>query len=449
MRGLQRPAEAAQLLAVVHANQPESSIVAHNLAAARGDAGDFNGAISAARRALFLKPRPETWLVLGRSLQAEGDLEAARAAFREAIALRPDYRDALRDLSQLSWMQDRNANAALAPLYAALASHPSSDLAAMTCGVIRDISGHRAAYAFVQPWTDRRSAAVELSAASALAMFDTDLQLRHAEVAVDLEPRMAETNNGWASALLSAGRVDDALAALNAWTAVAPSDQFALALRQAALRMGNRPGALTSQDYSRLVGVFDLDTPSAWANRASWLADLSRALHRLHDFQAEPFGQSIRQGAQARVDPRWVGDASIDATFGAFALPLADYAAAMSPIEPMGARRTAGVDIAGAWSVRLSSGGMHNDHVHPQGWLSSAFYAELPQGSGESREGWLRFGGVELGGQASLPPEYWVEPQPGRLTLFPSYLWHGTEPFGGAGYRLSIAFDARPRPPAH
>ncbi|HEV2043240.1 MAG TPA: putative 2OG-Fe(II) oxygenase [Sphingomicrobium sp.] len=38
-----------------------------------------------------------------------------------------------------------------------------------------------------------------------------------------------------------------------------------------------------------------------------------------------------------------------------------------------------------------------------------------------------------------------VEPRPGRLVLFPSYLWHGTIPFAaGAGDRLTAAFDFQP-----
>jgi hypothetical protein len=33
-----------------------------------------------------------------------------------------------------------------------------------------------------------------------------------------------------------------------------------------------------------------------------------------------------------------------------------------------------------------------------------------------------------------------VEPRPGRLVLFPSTLWHSTEPFA-AGERLVVSFD--------
>ena len=43
----------------------------------------------------------------------------------------------------------------------------------------------------------------------------------------------------------------------------------------------------------------------------------------------------------------------------------------------------------------------------------------------------------------AIAPSRMVQPLPGRLVLFPSYLWHGTVPFEG-GERLTIAFDVRP-----
>jgi hypothetical protein len=37
-----------------------------------------------------------------------------------------------------------------------------------------------------------------------------------------------------------------------------------------------------------------------------------------------------------------------------------------------------------------------------------------------------------------------LRPVPGRLALFPSYLWHGTVPFSDAEPRLTVAFDMKP-----
>ena len=83
--------------------------------------------------------------------------------------------------------------------------------------------------------------------------------------------------------------------------------------------------------------------------------------------------------------------------------------------------------------------------MHPQGWISSAFYVAVPEPTpAEPVGGWLRFGATQLGPNLELPAEYRIEPKPGRLALFPSFLWHGTEPFSGPGERLTLAFDAIP-----
>jgi hypothetical protein len=92
--------------------------------------------------------------------------------------------------------------------------------------------------------------------------------------------------------------------------------------------------------------------------------------------------------------------------------------------------------------VRLTGSGHHAHHVHPAGWFSSAFYVSLPGESegGPPPAGWLTLGAPpeELG--LDLQPVRRIEPRPGRLVLFPSILWHGTEPFG-AGERLTAACD--------
>jgi hypothetical protein len=96
--------------------------------------------------------------------------------------------------------------------------------------------------------------------------------------------------------------------------------------------------------------------------------------------------------------------------------------------------------------VRLRPNGYHANHVHPRGWLSSAFYVALPDAVEDerTRAGWLKFGEPGPPTRPALPPEHFVKPEPGLLALFPSYLWHGTVPFGGDEPRLSIAFDVVP-----
>jgi tetratricopeptide (TPR) repeat protein len=187
-----------------------------------------------------------------------------------------------------------------------------------------------------------------------------------------------------------------------------------------------------------LIGIYDL---SAAIGPIDQLADCLRGLHRGVN---EPLGQSVRGGSQtdgnllARAEPelRQLRAAVLDAVARHVAQLPAAKAGHPTLIPERGRVR-----LNGSWSIRLSGQGFHVDHVHMQGWLSSAFYVVLPEAVADSKaqSGWLAFGE-----NRRLLPELdgfrVVQPQVGQLVLFPSLMWHGTRPFG-AGERISVAFD--------
>jgi len=82
------------------------------------------------------------------------------------------------------------------------------------------------------------------------------------------------------------------------------------------------------------------------------------------------------------------------------------------------------------------------NHLHPEGWLSSAYYVAVPPETTDphARSGWLKFGEPALPVPGATPA-FAVQPLPGRLVLFPSYLWHGTTAIHGTEPRLTLAFD--------
>lgn len=444
-----RPAEAIVPLRIMAGLRPTSAVAEHNLAAALGDAGDAAGSHDAARRALAKGgDAPETWLVLARALVSLSRLGEAADALAEALKRRPDYADALRDQAQLVWMQDGEADAALARIDGLLAM-PGGNLAlaALRAQIAREILGAEAAWRGLEPWLAKpHPHSLDLAAVAAAAEFDPALALTHAEAAARAAPDDVEARIVRLSALLAAGRAAEAATGLDAYLAEVPLDQNALALRYTAWRVMGDPRALNTEDYARLARTFDLAPPPG-VTKDVWLARAAEALRTLHPFRAQPLGQSIRSGVQAALDPRFAGDPAIDSVFAALDDPLRAYVAAMSRRDdPMSRRAGAGFEIVGAWSVRLKAGGRHSDHVHPRGWISSALYIETPEPSPDQpRAGWLRFGACRLGVGLELPAEYWIEPRPGRVALFPSWMWHGTEPFTGGGERLTIAFDVQPR----
>ncbi|OYY66709.1 putative 2OG-Fe(II) oxygenase [Sphingomonas sp. 28-62-11] len=176
------------------------------------------------------------------------------------------------------------------------------------------------------------------------------------------------------------------------------------------------------------------------------LADVLRGLHRA---QGSYLDQSVRGGTQTdgpllnRVDP------IIQAVRQSITTAVESYVAGLPAIDPahpmLALRRDRPVRFAGSWSVWLRGGGHHANHLHPQGWMSSALYVALPDRSDDPdpHAGWLTIGEPQAAIGIDQPPLQLIEPRPGQLVLFPSWLWHGTRPFA-QGDRLTIAFDVAP-----
>ncbi|WP_396595440.1 putative 2OG-Fe(II) oxygenase [Brevundimonas sp. R86498] len=451
LRGLGRHADAIPPLERVVRAQPASAVAEHNLAAALGDLGDVHKAAAAARRAVDKGGRaPETWLVLGRALQGLGQLADAETAYRESLRIRPAQLEARRDLAQLIWMRTADPDAAMALFDpAALPVDLHEALMARGAAALLDMAGERASYDWLAPrLTPGSGPLLHLAAARAAGGLDPVLALAHARSATEAAPRAPEARLALATALMACGRVMEALPLLDAQIEDTPYDQYAIALRYTAWRLVSDPRALTPGDYASLVQGYDLPGPDALVDRGSWMAEAGRRLEQLHAFRTHPFDQSVRAGAQAPIDPRWARDPVLDAVFSALDDPIGAYVRAMGGrSDPMSRRCTPdGWEMSGAWSIRLREGGRHTDHVHPKGWVSSALHVVVPAPDASApRAGWLRFGATRLGVGLELPAEHWVEPRPGRVVLFPSWMWHGTEPFSGPGTRMTIAFDVRPR----
>jgi hypothetical protein len=138
-------------------------------------------------------------------------------------------------------------------------------------------------------------------------------------------------------------------------------------------------------------------------------------------------------------------DAAVQSLLRAFAAPLVDYVRSIEVDEnhPLNSRGRAAVALKGCWSVELHGRGYHVNHVHPEGWISSAYYVKTPASTADAarKHGWIKFGESALPLPA-VTAEHAVEPRPGRLVLFPSYMWHGTNPVLDDEERLTVAFDA-------
>ena len=92
------------------------------------------------------------------------------------------------------------------------------------------------------------------------------------------------------------------------------------------------------------------------------------------------------------------------------------------------------------WANLLTGGGQHSGHIHPHSIISGTFYVEVPQGSGA-----IRFEDPRLPLMMAAPqrPDTFVtiEPRPGLLLMWESWLRHEVLPGTARGERLSISFN--------
>ena len=472
-----------------------------NLGITLQDCGEHRAALAALNEAVRLAPDlPRSWQALGLARRELGDLAGAAAALDRAVMLGADARGLharARVEAELGGPQ------ALALYDAAARAAPADDTVALGAAIARHEAGDSqtaatqlaARVAAAPGWREGHLALAKLraqigDAATFTASFDAALAAR---------PRDRDLWLALFGALAQAGQHDTVLTRLGAARAAAGADPaFDLAEAVAAsetgdfatadalftaapgdriwsiaqarhrLRRHDPAGAAALLEPLALGGLRDC---LAWAYletawrltgdpRQPWLIDvdamtgttildvdlgaLAATLHTLHRARDHPFDQTLRGGTQtdgrlfARGDPEI---AALRATIGA---GVARFIAALPPAlpgHPLLGTATRDFRFDGSWSVRLRGGGLHINHVHPNGWLSSACYIALPDLTGDDGALVLGEPPVELG--TDLPPLRIIHPQPGMLALFPAYLWHGTRAFA-RGERLTVAFDVVP-----
>ncbi len=260
-------------------------------------------------------------------------------------------------------------------------------------------------------------------------------------------PQMPQARANLASALLRLGRSEEALAEIEPARRNEPLNQEWICYETMALRQLAHPRYAELCDYDRMVRAYDLEPPPGFASMDAFNQALAASLALLHVLESHPLDQSLRGGSQTSRSLLYVDDPVIKTYLEALAKPIHAYIDAMGapdPNHPWSGRKTGGFRFSGAWSVKLKANGYHINHVHPAGWISSAYYVAVPPIVADSagQQGWIKFGEPRWP-TPGCGVEKVVQPKTGRLVLFPSYMWHGTIPFS-EGERLTAPFDAVP-----
>jgi hypothetical protein len=380
-------------------------------------------------------------------VQSQGRFEEAEKLLREALKRRPLYLDALRDLAQLRWMCTASSEEAVRPVDVALQNVPNQPglilLKAQVLGAAAEPAAALALLRSAAAAQPRHARLAHALAQAALQAGEAAESLAAARHAVALAPDESATQMAWIDALLVLGQWRHAEQAALAWQARSALDQHALARLATAWRMLEDPRYGQLYDFDSLVSVLQLATPPGWDSLAGYLSDLATVLHAEHRYRTHPFQQSIRHGSQV-ANILQLPHPAAEALAIAIDVPIREHLARLGAGgDPVRALNRGHYRTHGGWSIRMQAGGRHVNHVHPEGWISSACYVEAPPAL-EGQQGFLKLGepGVPM---VPLPAaERFVQPQLGRIVLFPSYMWHGTVPFTADGVRMSVAFDLVP-----
>jgi tetratricopeptide (TPR) repeat protein len=229
----------------------------------------------------------------------------------------------------------------------------------------------------------------------------------------------------------------------------APHDQTCLALLGTAWRLQDDEQDEKLNGYDSLIQVFDLAPPDGFSSMEDFNAELGTYLARLHPQTDAYLEQSLYGGTQTEGMLFGAGHDLVEKVRPRIEQAIASYIAALKPDadHPFLARRSRNFGYAGAWSSLMRGQGFHTNHLHPEGWISSCYYVTVPGETDDpqTHNGWIKFGEPSLALPLKNPIRRAVQPVPGRLVLFPSYMWHGTVPLRAASARTTIAFDIEPQ----
>lgn len=429
------------------AAEPDNPVRIGNHATALKQAGRFAEAIAAFERALELRPgAPVTLANLGSCLIAADRPAEAEAPLRAAIAAKPDHAEAWNNLGIALARLGRGDEAdaaylkalALRPNYAEAALNRidlldrlgrTNKAEVLAEKMLRSMPGHPRASNQLAAIRERQG---DLAGAIALYRDALDRGGLNHPIGINL-----------AMALLSNGDAAGANALCDRLLADLPSVTTPLALKCAALeRLGDRAALADLMALDRFVRVIDVAQVPGFADLDHFHAALEAELAAHPSLTFEPEGLVTRAGRQSGELAHAATPAIATLARLAREALAGHHGALFGDDHSWLAARPDRWSLT-LWGTILTPGGAVEPHIHAPNWLSGVYYPRFPAALSEAREGWFAIGALpeRLSGGGTLDLR---EPRPGRMILFPSYLWHGTLPFGGTDDRISFAFDLVP-----
>ena len=198
--------------------------------------------------------------------------------------------------------------------------------------------------------------------------------------------------------------------------------------------------AMLSLDEALLLST--PETPPGYQSAEAFRAKLADEILNHPSLSADPRGKSTSGGGQ--TDPLREDDGPATAAlFGLVRGAVESYASGINGTDRSNSGAHPLKCSLQVWATVLGPQGKQDIHRHPDGWLSGVYYVRAPWSEQANRFcGDLLVGIVDEDLGIGTPWDVRrIEPIPGRMVIFPSYVPHATEPSNAAGERISVAFD--------
>jgi uncharacterized protein (TIGR02466 family) len=412
----------------------------------------FDEAIVELQAATALSPqRFEGHFALAKALAQAGREEEALSSYQRCIQLAPDFEPAHTEFNELAWTMGRDVRDTATYAFARKRVGERPDLLLSEAELRMRFKDAVAAESLLRRALEQAPERADITNALGRSLVLQDRfeeSLPFYRRSIEVEPDAVRHRQELGVALLKSSQPREAAETLEQALAVAPDEQITLGYLALALREIGDSGYGDLVQFERFVRTIEIAPPAGFSDVASFNRALGDELETLHTRRAAPLNQTLLNGTQTpgslfanHAKALDLIRRQIDDAIGAYIADLPD-----DPKHPFLSRKNREFSLSGSWSCRLHSSGYHSNHLHNEGWISSAYYVALPDEVSEaaSDQGALKFGESKFALGASDRPEQVVRPAVGKLVLFPSYFWHGTVPFTSQNARLTIAFDVVP-----
>ena len=391
----------------------------------------------------------EAFLLAGNAYYDADQIDTALLHYEKAVVLKRHYVDAHDTLNKALWEHGRHANF-LKSFDNAIDKLPALLILRLRQAYFRILAGKlddAAAQLEDCLETFGPNARVYAELAGVKKQLDTGFDaLPLYAKAYDLDATDTNMLKAYGRNLIGARQYERAADILTECKAIDSADQECLAFLSAAHSHVKPADAARVNDYEGLVQAFEPSPPAEYASLQDFNAALLRALQPYHRSEAAPLDQTLVRGTQTHGMLFNNKNKEIRQLEEMLRVCIKEYITHLKQVGPaeIKSRISDGFEFSGAWSVQLSEGGYHLDHVHSSGWISSVYYVEVPDDLDENaHEGWLKFGDMHFDPNNTGPHRF-IKPVPGRLVLFPSYMLHGTVPIQKGKRRTTVAFDVVP-----